>query len=239
MLEERGLPTTLIALVLSQAEKVRPPRALMVPFMLGRPFGEPNDVGFQKRVLLQALALLTQGDGPVLLAHFPDDPPSTFDRPGWLASVCVPKPLVAAESRHWESAFRTELASVLGPWERFKSRFDRTTVGLSGLAVDEWPAWVGAFLDGGLPCHAQHETPALSLRFLVDDIKALYGEAAQADGEAPSARQIDLWFWRETLAGELILALRTMAMASENTALKTVGGRFFVPAPYVPSGILR
>ena len=41
MLEERGLPTTVIALVLPQVEKTRPPRALMTPFMLGRPLGEP------------------------------------------------------------------------------------------------------------------------------------------------------------------------------------------------------
>jgi hypothetical protein len=37
MLEERGLPTTVLALVLPQVEKTRPPRALMLPFMLGRP----------------------------------------------------------------------------------------------------------------------------------------------------------------------------------------------------------
>lgn len=80
-----------------------------------------------------------------------------------------------------------------------------------------------------------HETPALALRFLVDDIKALYGEAVQADGPPPSARQIDRWFWQETVAGQMLLALRSMAMKSNNNALKTVGGRFFVPAPYLPA----
>ena len=80
-----------------------------------------------------------------------------------------------------------------------------------------------------------HDTPALALRFLCDDLKALYGEAVQADGPPPSARQIDLWFWRETIAGQLLRALRSAAMVSENNALKTVGGRFFVPTPYVPA----
>ena len=89
-------------------------------------------------------------------------------------------------------------------------------------------------LDGGLPTVALHDNTALSLRFLVDDIKALYGEAVQADGGPPSARQIDTWFWSETLAGQLLLALRSTAMQSENNALKTVGGRFFVPTPYLP-----
>jgi hypothetical protein len=82
MLEERGLPTTVLALVLPQVERTRPPRAVMLPFMLGRPLGEPNDVAFQRRVLMQALRLLERTDGPVLLEHFPDDNPSWFDRPG-------------------------------------------------------------------------------------------------------------------------------------------------------------
>jgi hypothetical protein len=69
---------------------------------------------------------------------------------------------------------------------------------------------------------------------LSDDIKAFYYEAAQAEGWAPSARQIDTWFWRQTVAGQLLIALRAMAMASENNALKTVGGRFFVPAYWLP-----
>jgi hypothetical protein len=44
---------------------------------------------------------------------------------------------------------------------------------------------------------------------------------------------VDTWFWRQTVAGGLLRALRTAAMASENNALKTVGGRFFVPTPWV------
>jgi hypothetical protein len=62
----------------------------------------------------------------------------------------------------------------------------------------------------------------------------LYGEAGQADGLPPSARQIDQWLWRQTVAGQLLIALRAMALESENNALKTVGGRFFVPVPYLP-----
>jgi hypothetical protein len=76
-------------------------------------------------------------------------------------------------------------------------------------------------------------TTALSVRFLCDDIKALYGEAAQATGPAPSAMQVDTWFWRQTLVGNLLRALRAVAIESPNNALKTVGGRFFVPTPWV------
>ena len=92
MLEERGLPTTVLALVQPHVENIRPPRAVMTPFMLGRPLGEPNDAAFQRRVLLQALRLLERSDGPVILEHFPDDNPSWFDRPGWTPSVALPPP---------------------------------------------------------------------------------------------------------------------------------------------------
>jgi hypothetical protein len=234
MLEERGLPTTVIALVLPQVVKTRPPRALMVPFMLGRPLGEPNDSGFQQRVLLQALGLLARNDGPVILEHFSEDNPSWFDRPGWRSSVVLTKYPVPPSPEGWERIFQDELNLVLPAWGRFKSRFARTTVGLADLAVADWSGFVCAFLMGQLPIIPALDTPALSLRFLVDDIKALYGEAAQADGPPPSARQIDAWFWRETMAGELLLALRAMALESSNNALRTVGGRFFAPAPYVP-----
>ena len=235
MLEERGLPTTVLALVLPQVEKTRPPRAVMTPFMLGRPLGEPNNPAFQCRVLLQALRLLERDDGPVILEHFPDDNPSWTDRPDWVPAVDVAPLGVPVDRMALESAFRAELTSVLPAWARFKDRFGRTTVGLSGQAPGAWPAFAASFLDGALPTVPSHDTSALALRFLADDLKALYGEAVQADGPPPSARQIDLWFWRRTVAGQLLIALRGVAMESPNNALKTVGGRFFVPVPYLPA----
>ena len=68
-----------------------------------------------------------------------------------------------------------------------------------------------------------------------DDIKAFYGEAGQAIGPAPASRQLDAWFWRGTLAGRLLIRLRATATESDNNAVKTVGGRFLVPAPWLPA----
>jgi hypothetical protein len=84
-----------------------------------------------------------------------------------------------------------------------------------------------------LPIASGHETTALSMRFLADDIKAMYSEAAQAAGAPPASRQIDNWFWNSTIAGALLRALRRVALSSSNNALKTVGGRFFVAPPFV------
>jgi hypothetical protein len=208
----------------------------MLPFMLGRPLGEPNDRAFQRRVLMQALRLLERTDGPVLLEYFPDDNPSWFNQPDWKPAVTLPVPTSPTCALEWKSAFRAELKLVLPVWERFKTRFGRTTVSLAGQPPETWPEFATLFLDGGLPTVPAHDTPALALRFMADDLKALYGEAVQADGPPPSARQIDRWFWRQTVAGQLLIALREVASKSENNALKTVGGRFLVPMPYLPGG---
>jgi len=107
--------------------------------------------------------------------------------------------------------------------------------GLAGLLPEDWPGCIAAFFASELPTLPLHDTPALALRFLADDIKALYGEAVQEEGGPPSARQIDLWFWRQTVAGQMLIALREVALESKNNGFKTVGGRFFVPAPYLPT----
>jgi hypothetical protein len=234
MLEERGFATVAIASVRAQAEKTRPPRALWTTSQLGRPLGEPGDVSFQRRVLLAALALLTRTDGPVILEDFNEDPPGWQDTPGWWAPtlVQISDPLENPDA--WAAAFGAELAALLPLWRIAQTRFGRTTVGLSFQPPAAWPRFATRFLAGELPVVPELATPALALRMLSDDIKALYGEAAQAEGPAPSAHQIDAWFWRQTVAGRLLIELRSAAMASENNALKTVGGRFFVPAYWLP-----
>ena len=234
MLETRGTPTVAIGLVRPHMVQIRPPRGLWTPFQLGRPLGEPGDVAFQRRVLLQALGLLERRDGPVILEDFPDDPPNWLDTSDWQAPglPAIEMPETPAD---WEAALTREMTALHPAWQHACARFGRTTVGLSGQAPELWPAFAGRFLAGELPTVPPHATAALALRFLCDDIKAMYSEAAQADGTPPSSRQIDTWFWSRTIAGRLLIALRSMALQSANNALKTVGGRFFVPVPFLPS----
>jgi hypothetical protein len=231
-LEERGFATVALAGVRAQAEKTRPPRALWTSAVLGRPVGEPDDVQYQLRVLRHALRLLERTDGPVILEDFPDDPPGLTDTVGWAApAVTKPGPLPDPEA--WRTAFANELSTLLPLWQVAQSRFGRTSVGLSFQEPAVWPDFAAEVLRGELPVTPSLNNTALSVRFMCDDVKALYGEAAQAVGAKPSPRQVDTWFWREPVAGHLLRALRGVAMQSENNALKTVGGRFFVPAPWV------
>jgi len=234
MIEERGTPTVALGLVGPQMEKTRPPRGLWTPFQLGRPLGEPEDAAFQRRVLMQALGLLERTDGPVILEDFSNDPPNWLDTPGWQPPLLAPTQAPDDPAR-WAIGVAREIGVLRPAWQRAQTRFGRTTIGLSGQAPEDWPGFAARFLAGELPTVPLHATPALALRFLCDDLKAYYQEAAQADGPAPSSRQLDTWFWRRTLGGGLLIALRAMASQSANNALKTVGGRFFVPVPWLPA----
>jgi hypothetical protein len=232
MMEERGLATVVIGLIRHQMEVVRPPRGLWTPFQLGRPLGEPENPAFQRRVLTQALKLLERTDGPVILEDFPDDPPGWSDQPGW-------QPPFVAEALDEQPAgmtlqFDAELARLRPFWEAARQRYGRTTVGLSGQRPNLWPGFVAAVLGGQHPVVPPQTSMALSLRYLCDDIRAMYSEAAQSAGPAPASRQNDAWYWRSTIAGQLVIALRSLALASDDEQLRTVGTRFMVPTMFLP-----
>ena len=70
-LERRGIATVVIQLLREVAERVRPPRALVVPFRHGYPLDRPNDPARQHAVIEAALQLLEQpAAGPPVLRDF-------------------------------------------------------------------------------------------------------------------------------------------------------------------------
>ena len=60
------MATASISLIREQTERVRPPRALWVPFPLGRPLGIPGDTNFQLDVLRATLGMLSTATEPVI-----------------------------------------------------------------------------------------------------------------------------------------------------------------------------
>ena len=65
-IEYAGITTVSLSLLREITEKIQPPRALYVPFPLGYPLGEPDNVELQMRVIQAAFALLPRNDVPVL-----------------------------------------------------------------------------------------------------------------------------------------------------------------------------
>ena len=57
-LERQGISTVVIQLLRKVAEKVQPPRALVVPFRHGYPLGVPDDAEHQQAVIAAALRML-------------------------------------------------------------------------------------------------------------------------------------------------------------------------------------
>ncbi len=62
----RPLLTASISLLPEITRKVRPPRALEVPYSLGFPLGRPNDPPLQRRILRALLRLTSRGDVPLV-----------------------------------------------------------------------------------------------------------------------------------------------------------------------------
>jgi hypothetical protein len=204
-LEEEGIATTVVGLIRLHLEKVRPPRALWVPFELGRPLGPPNYPEFQTRVLLAALQLLEApvSSGPVILLDFADEAPAQEPDPHWR------EPALNAASLADEAAQLQPL--YIAAWEKF----GRTTAGISGIAIEQAAHYLMRF-DSANPLpspHADMSELAL-LRFACDDIKAFYLEAASAAGDRPDSQQLQDWFWNRTLAAQTIRALRESCLAS-------------------------
>ncbi len=63
-LERQGISTVAIQLLRHVAERVRPPRALLVPFRHGYPLDTPNDSVRQHVVIEAALHLLESAEAP-------------------------------------------------------------------------------------------------------------------------------------------------------------------------------
>ncbi len=236
MIEARGVATVAIGLVRPHIEKTKPPRGLFVPFPLGRPFGEPESAAFQRRVLLQALSLLERPQGPVILEDFAEDAPSMRDNPGWTPQVVLTDLATpaAGDVAGWVKAIAAELQTVIPHAQAAEHRFGRTTVGLSRLPPEAWAPYAAQFLTGVVPdSPVPGLSPALVVRYIADDMKALYTQAAQAIGPQPSMAQHNGWFWGQTIAADFLRALRTAALASKHTGFNTAGSRFIVPGPFV------
>lgn len=69
-IEKRGIPTVCIALLRGVVERVRPPRALCVPFPHGYPLGEPRNAGQQRAVMTAAFSLLDRAGPPPVIEGY-------------------------------------------------------------------------------------------------------------------------------------------------------------------------
>lgn len=227
-IEREGVPTAQISLIREQTAAIKPPRALWVPFMLGRPFGAPNAPDFQRDVLRALLRLFEHTSGPVL-EDFPDDAPP--DVAGETTFAC-PVSFAPAQTSINDpaTAMRQEIAQ-LAPWyELALKRRGRTTVGLSGLAMNEAAAFAASYA-GETPAapYDARLSPGVALKRVCDDLKAYHYEAVAAQPGNLSPKEIDRWFWFETATAKVFVAIRDACLKSEDQSLQPLGRLSLVP----------
>lgn len=228
-LEDEGIASVSISLIREHSAAMRPPRALWVPFELGRPLGPPREAAFQTEVLVAALDLLEAPAGPIL-KDFPRDAPGAGGSEPWSCPLPLPAPDRAVEAS-LGARFREELGR-LEPWYQAAVRDRGTTVGASGLDL----ATVGEFLADcltGQPPVPPGAGPDFAnlVKLTAEDLKAAYLEAAAAQPGKRRATSLELadWFWGETVAGQLMVALKRRYDASDDEALQLLGRALFVP----------
>jgi hypothetical protein len=232
------VPTTGISLVREHTEKIEPPRALWVPFEFGRPLGPPDEPEFQLDVLRSALRLLERDAGPVL-EDYPYDAPAAEGGEPWACPIELPAPEPAeTEAEALRQRLLGEVA-LLRPWydEAVRS-LCRSAVGLSGLGADsmeEIAAFLAAFAADDSPSPpdgATESMPAL-LRFVTDDLRAYYFEAAAAQPgrSSPTSTELNDWLYGETAFGDTLYRLRDRLTGSDNPMEKGMVA-FIIPTAY-------
>lgn len=231
-IEREGIATAQISLIREQTAAIRPPRALWVPFMLGRPLGAPNAPDFQRKVLRALLELLTRSPGPVL-EDFPEDAPeNAIVETAFACPVSFAQSDVDADDLL--GAMRREIAQ-LAPWyELARRRRGRTTVGVSGLTMEDAAEFAASY-SGDSPAspYDARLSAGVALKHVCDDLKAYHYEAVGAQPGNLSPRDIDRWFWFETATGKMLLSIRQACLRSADKSLQPLGALTLVPRAIV------
>jgi hypothetical protein len=217
-IEEAGLPTAAIVLLKEQAVRVKPPRALWVPFPFGFALGNPDDAPFQHMVLAATLDLFKSTSAPVL-ADFPED----GEAPVRLLQATAAR---AEATSNVDADAADELTAMRGYYERWVDDHDgRTMVGLSGVPQRRWRGlmkYLQAYAAGDAPTYEDMPSDVAEPRFIrlaADDLKAFYMEARMCQRPDQKNNEVQQWFWTETATGNLLAQIAERMTASDDEAL--------------------
>lgn len=197
--------------------------------------GAPDAPGFQKKVLLAALGLLEESEGPII-KDFPGDAP--VSERGFTPAACPVS--FGAPTGQGEgiddvgklmAAFREE-AEGLQNWFDigFKKR-GRTTTGTSKLSLGEIIDLFSDFVKGDMPESPISGTSLdIVMKLASEDLKAHYAEAVSAQPGGPSGPDaLANWFWGETFASRVLGKVRERALSCDEKELNILGSFLLIP----------
>jgi hypothetical protein len=214
------------------SEAVVPPRALWVPFALGRPLGATDDAEFQKNVLRTAFGLLDTAIEPTI-EDYPLEVPDKGSSETW----SCPLNLTPESSGSLVERLLAEVAR-LRPWAiETRRQRGRTLFGISGAKEDQVDELARVFVaiaeTGDVTSEPvtdeitwMFEMPLL-LRHIADDLRSFYHEAiaAQPGSNAPDHDALNRWIFSETVLGEtLVLVADGLTKASDSPMAQLVRG---------------
>lgn len=236
-LETEGIPTTQISLIAKHTQIIKPPRALWVPFELGRPLGAPNQPQFQTKVTQAALKLLEADQGPVL-ESFPEEAPDSAgteneETSTWACPVSFSPPSAdQSEQEEMAGALHRELAK-LRPWYDLGLE-KRGRTALVTFDPESAATLITDYLVRGEPSSPPNDlSPGVALRLAAQDLRAFYFEAATSrpGAQVPDSRTFNSWFWNETAAGKVLQAVKEVCLQSSDQELGMTAKMFLVPMP--------
>ena len=238
-IERAGVATTGVSLIREHVAGMNVPRSLWVPFPLGRPMGPADDAEFQRDVLRAGLQLLNSATEPTV-ADYERDAPMGDPAGEWACAVALPQPEPSDDADALAQGLLDEVRA-LAPWydEGRRSR-GRSSVGASGLDADQIELMAGElarFAGGAEPAgngEAGWAHPApVRYKFMADDLRAFYHEAAAAQPGARPGSDADLngWVFGQTQLGEVLrlAADRFQASGDQRVATLAIG---LIPAGY-------
>ena len=243
-IERAGVATTSISLIREHSEAVGPPRALWVPFPLGRPLGVAGDNAFQPGITCRAQLV---GDGDFTRNRGLSRRGSEHGR---ARRMGLSGQLRAAQAPTLEQRLRMEIAR-LNPWaEETRRARGRTLIGASGGStetLDAIAAVLAYVADGGdvhqlpktdgdgqpIDVAWWHTMPFL-LRHLAEDLRIHYQEAvaAQPGGGQPTHRELTQWIFSQTVLGETLTKVGETITATGERRLLTLRGHI-IPEGFV------
>ena len=216
-------------------EVMKPPRALFVPFELGRPFGPPNNPKLQQEVLFDALKLLERHDGPIIEDYIPPfTAPNVTEEEteGWICPVNLAIPDSNLSNTQKLALNLKQEVNLLQPWYNLSSESSggRKLDGLTTYSPEEIIDLLVNFIENpDIVSFVSDQPIGRALKITSDDLKHFYFQSAMARPKNISDGQLVDWFYGETLAGKLLIKIRAICLVHENKSLQLVGRTNFVP----------
>ncbi|MBR9980265.1 MAG: hypothetical protein KFF50_04485 [Desulfatitalea sp.] len=234
-LETERVATTQISLIREHTATIQPPRALWVPFELGRPLGVPGDAALQRKVLVKTLELLEAPAGPLLLdwsePYGPAGDQDASTPSVWACPITFSRPPEdQSELDRLIAACRSEVTE-LRPWYDLGLKTSGRTAVVRFEPEAAFDLLSQYAVKGEVAAESYDGPFAVALRLAAQDIKAFYFEAvaSRPGGSPPDSAAFNRWIWHETALGQLLKAVKERCLSETDEALRQTGALLLVP----------